>query len=156
MITPVQTNFCHIIRSEERLMLTLRFLSTGTSFCALAFSFKMGKSTVASTVHGTCVAIYNSLQAEHMPFPTVDNLEDVAKGFEFKWNLPNCVGCIDDKHIRIKHPAKFGTMFYNYKHYHSIVLQAVADAKCRFIAIDVGDMESTAMVGCLEHLHYTS
>lgn len=29
-------------------------------------------------------------------------------------------------------------MFYNYKQYYSIVLQAVADARCKFIFIDVG------------------
>jgi hypothetical protein len=29
-------------------------------------------------------------------------------------------------------------MYYNYKHYHSTVLQGLADAQYRFIAIDVG------------------
>ncbi|XP_075440892.1 uncharacterized protein LOC142486104 [Ascaphus truei] len=137
-ITPFQTNLCKIIRAEERLMITLRFLSTGASFRSLSFSFKMGKSTVASIVHETCTAIYNALQPDHMPFPTVDLLENVSKEFELKWNFPNCVGCVDGKHIRIKHPTNSGSMFYNYKHFHSIVLQAVADAKCRFLAIDVG------------------
>ncbi|XP_075440410.1 uncharacterized protein LOC142485089 [Ascaphus truei] len=137
-ITPLQTNFCKVIRAEERLMITLRFLSTGASFRTLSFSFKMGKSTVASIVHATCTAIYHALQPDHMPFPTVDLLEKVSKEFELKWNFPNCVGCVDGKHIRIKHPTNSGSMFYNYKHFHSVVLQAVADAKCCFLAIDVG------------------
>ena len=45
---------------------------------------------------------------------------------------------MDGKHVRIKCPAHSGTMFYNYKQFFSIVLQAVVDARYRFIFVDVG------------------
>jgi len=54
------------------------------------------------------------------------------------WNFPNCVGSTDGKHIRLKCPSNSGSIYNNYKHYYSVVLQGLADAQFRFIAIDVG------------------
>jgi hypothetical protein len=73
-----------------------------------------------------------------MPIPTAAKFKELAQAFEEKWHFPNVVGCIDGKHIRMRCPAKGGSMYFNYKSFHSIVLQGVADAHCRFIFIDVG------------------
>lgn len=70
--------------------------------------------------------------------PTEQMFRTVADGFWTRWNFPNCIGAIDGKHIRIICPAGAGSMYYNYKQYHSIVLQAVSDANCRFIMVEVG------------------
>ncbi|GFX58656.1 DDE Tnp4 domain-containing protein [Trichonephila clavipes] len=40
--------------------------------------------------------------------------------------------------IRIKAPKNSGSLFYNYKDYHSMVMLAVVDADCKFTAVDVG------------------
>ena len=55
------------------------------------------------------------------------------EGEEFRrlWDLPNCVGGIDGKHVRIRCPAKGGSIYYNYKKFHSILLLAVVDSKLR-------------------------
>ena len=55
-----------------------------------------------------------------------------ADEFYRQWNLPNCVAAVDGKHIRIKCPAKGGSLYYNYKKFHSILLLAVVDSKLRF------------------------
>nr|CAH7731954.1 unnamed protein product [Callosobruchus chinensis] len=73
-----------------------------------------------------------------METPTVDMFRRIAKGFYEKWNLSNCLGAVDGKHIRVKCPPNSGSMYYNYKNYFSIVLHAVADANYRFTIIDVG------------------
>ncbi|CAH1962620.1 unnamed protein product [Acanthoscelides obtectus] len=73
-----------------------------------------------------------------MKIPTEQQFTQIAKEFYDKWNFPNCLGAIDGKHIRIKCPHHSGSMYYNYKNYFSIVLQAVADANCKFVTIDVG------------------
>lgn len=98
----------------------------------------MSHSTIRKVVYETCSAIWKKLHSQHLPRPTKDSLLRSAMTFYDKWNFPNCAGCIDGKHIRIKCPKKSGTMFYNYKQYFSIVLQAVADANYKLLCIDVG------------------
>jgi hypothetical protein len=73
-----------------------------------------------------------------MPEPTSEMQLSASDEFFQRWNFPNCIGSIDGKHIRLKCPSNSGSMYYNYKQYYFIVLQAVADARYRFIGMDVG------------------
>jgi len=73
-----------------------------------------------------------------MSIPSVDTFKSTAIEFHEKWNFPNCVGSIDGKHTRLRCPENSGSMYFNYKQYHSIVLMTVADASYRFLMIDVG------------------
>lgn len=78
--------------------------------------------------------------------------------------FPNCVCCIDEKHIRYKCPKNSGTMFYNYyKQYFSVVLQAVADANYKLQCIkmsgygkqsDGGTFASTTLYEQLENGYF--
>lgn len=52
--------------------------------------------------------------------------------------MPHTLGALDGKHIGIKCPPNGGSYFYNYKHYHSMVLLAVADADYKIIYYDIG------------------
>lgn len=87
----------------------------------------------------TCKAIWKILQPEYMPVPSEELWLKTAKRYWELWNLPNCIGSIDGKHIRIKSPAKSGSAYFNYKGYFSIVLLAVADADGLFLSVDIGE-----------------
>lgn len=85
-----------------------------------------------------CQLLWELLQPVHMKPPTAESFKETAHDFYQKWGFPHCIGAIDGKHIRIKCPPRSGTMFYNYKQYFSIVLQAVSDANCKFIFTEIG------------------
>lgn len=104
----------------------------------MAFSFKMANNTIAGIVYKTCGAIWDSLLSQHMPDIDKDTLQNAATEFMDKWGFPNCCGCVDGKHVRIKCPPNSSSKFYNYKSLFSIVLQGLADANSRFLSIDVG------------------
>lgn len=110
----------------------------------LSLSFKISHNTISGIVVETCEAIWNRFMILHMIPVTTEILETNATRFFQRWIFPNCVGCIDGKHIRIKQLAHSGTDYFNYKGKFSIIMQAIADEKCRFTSIDV---EDRAMAG---------
>jgi hypothetical protein len=115
-----------------------RFLSTGDSLQSIAFSYRLGHSTVTKIVMDTCSKIWKNLHSIYMAEPTESDWYAIAGGFEQLWQFPNCIGAIDGKHIVIQAPPNTGSQFYNYKGTFSIVLQAVVDANLNFRIITVG------------------
>ena len=111
---------------------------TGESFASLGYQFRVGRATVHKIVKETSHAIWETVQPQYLPVPNEHQWEEIARTFFDKCNIPCCIGSIDGKHCRLKCPAGAGSLFYNYKGYHSIVLLAIADANCCFTLIDVG------------------
>lgn len=73
-----------------------------------------------------------------MPITKEEDLFDIAQDYYLLWDLPHCFGAIDGRHVRIRRPDGTGSLYFNYKKFYSIVLQAVVDARYKFISIDVG------------------
>lgn len=116
-----------------------RYFATGCSFKTLSYYFLRGHTTIRKIVAETSKAIWEILQPKYMPYPSKDLWMQTANRYWELWNLPNCVGSIDGKHIRIKAPLKSGSTYFNYKGYFSIVLLAVCDADGVFLSVDVGE-----------------
>jgi hypothetical protein len=82
-----------------------------------------------------CHVLYGFVQVPKTPPEWVK----INQQFEARWNFPNWVGAIDGKHVIIQCPPRGGSMFFNYKKFHSIVLMAVVDPRYQFTMVDVGD-----------------
>lgn len=135
----------------SKYFLISRYLATGIQFRQLSYSFRISKSAVAAIVIEVCKAIWKTLVKTHMPHPTAEDFQKIASDFWRKWQFPNCMGCIDGKHIRIKRPAKSGSMYYCYKHYFSVGLLALTDANYKFIMVDVGSYGKDNDAGVFEN-----
>ncbi|XP_065561540.1 uncharacterized protein LOC136027974 [Artemia franciscana] len=108
------------------------------SMAALHYEFRVGHSTVSQILSDTMMAIYEVLSPMYLQEPQSDTLKSVSETFRAKCFLPNCIGALDGKHVRIQCPYKFGSQFYNYKSYFSLILLAACDANYKFIYVDVG------------------
>jgi hypothetical protein len=76
-----------------------------------------------------------------MAVPTSEELLQTADEFNDICKMPNCIGSIDGKHCYIKCPPNAGSLFFNYKSFHSMNLLGVAAANCCFTLIVVGAHE---------------
>lgn len=105
----------------------------------MSYVFKRGETTIGKIVSECCDAIWKALQPLYMKTLTTNDWLHISQRFLQRWNLPNCIGAIDGKHIRMKKPINSGSSYFNYKDYFSTHLMACADAEGSFTSIDVGD-----------------
>ena len=89
-----------------------RFLITGASQVHLSFAFRVGHSTVGKVLRETSQVLWDCLRPTVLPVPTVAVWEKIALDFCSIWQLPNCVGALDGKHVRIKAPANSGSELF--------------------------------------------
>lgn len=89
-------------------------------------------------VFGTCQLIWKHFVKEFLPQPTELHLQTATQKYHEMWGFPNCFGAIDGKHFGLKCPPKSGSSQFNYLHYFSVVLMAVADADKKFLIVEVG------------------
>ncbi|KAI8441515.1 hypothetical protein MSG28_015103 [Choristoneura fumiferana] len=128
----------YTISPEEKLIITLRYLATGCSLGTLSYDYRIGKSTVATIIPHVCETIWRKLKPIVMSEPTKEKWYEISEIFEKHSKFPNCLGALDGKHIRLIQPEHTGSMYYNYKHFFSLVLMALADANYCFVWVDIG------------------
>lgn len=113
-------------------------MTSGHTFVDLHLAYQAGITTIRKIVKEVCQIINERLKEDCMPLFSLARWEEIAEGFLTQANFPNCIGAIDGKHIRIIRPPHSGSLYYNYKHYYSIVLLAMCNANYEFTYINVG------------------
>ena len=82
----------------------------------------------------TSKAIYECLSKEYLKnLSTKEEWLSISKDFVETWNLPHCLGAVDEKHIRIECPNLSRSNYCNYKGFYSMVLLAVCYSRYCFI-----------------------
>ncbi|XP_046860890.1 uncharacterized protein LOC124454126 [Xenia sp. Carnegie-2017] len=129
------------IGPDQRLAVTLRYLTTGDAYSTIGANYRMSATTVGRIIDETCNSIWNRLkEAGYIDTPSgVEVWRKIANEFEARWNFPNALGAIDGKHVLMFAPDNQSSSFFNYKKTHSIVLMAVCDARYKFTMVDIGD-----------------
>lgn len=130
-----------------------RYLSQGVSHQYLGWSFKIGRVTARAIILETCSIMWEVLAPFYLDQCKANDFGKIAKDFKNKWDLQNCVGAIDGKHIAITNPAHSGSNFYNYKNFFSIVLLAACDANYIFTMVDLGGYGSQSDGGKYNRLN---
>lgn len=128
-----------------------RYLGSGCTFTDIHFSYRVGISTISIIVRQVCSVIWNNLIESCMPPPSEETWLRISDDFYKRTNFPNCLGCVDGKHIKISNPAHGGSLFLNYKNYFSIVLMAICDSNYRFTYIDVGSYGKSSDSGIFKN-----
>ncbi|XP_064461689.1 uncharacterized protein LOC135371631 [Ornithodoros turicata] len=101
------------ISSAERHAFTLRYLSSGLDVKDVAMAFRVGLETAREAIHLTCNVLWERLRVLYMKPPGPAEWADIARGFDERWQFPNCLGAVDGKHVRIVAPKKPGSQYYN-------------------------------------------
>ncbi|CAI6346371.1 unnamed protein product [Macrosiphum euphorbiae] len=140
------------IPPEQRLLATLTFLATGMSYQRLKFSTAISASSLCEIIPETCDAIFKVLKKDYLTFPKNKNeWQSISKGFKDQWQVINCGGALDGKHVRIIPPKDSGAHFYNYKGFYSMVLMALVNSNYEFIYVDIGKNGRCSDGGVIEH-----
>ena len=127
-------------------------LAGGDDQQSLAFSHRFCRTTVNHILWKTCSAIWKALRDIYVrPPSSPDDWREISRGFEDLWNLPHCVGAIDEKHVNMKCPNNSGSLYYNYKGFFSLVLMAICDSHYNFTLVDIGDYGGNNDGGVLSH-----
>lgn len=126
-----------------------RYLASGNSQISLAFNFRVSPQSVSVIVREVMTSICKFLGPLYLKRPTTSDWENNEQGFRTRWNYPNAIGAIDGKHVKIRAPKFAGSTYYNYKHFHSIVLLGVVDPFYKFTLVDIGASGSQSDGGVL-------
>ncbi|XP_055922968.1 putative nuclease HARBI1 [Eupeodes corollae] len=121
----------------EKFAIVIEYLASGSIQRHVSSVYRISKQDFGKILDDVCIALCEVLVG-YIPKLDAPHFVEIANQFNIQWNLPNCIGAIDGKHVAIKCPQNAGSLFYNYKGFHSIVLMAIADANYKFVYIDVG------------------
>lgn len=127
------------IGPNERLCVTMRYLTTGDAQTTVAMNYRISPASVGRIIYETCEALWQVLSPYLQCPKNETDWKRIANEFNLIWNFPHCIGALDGKHVVMQAPENSGSSFFNYKKTHSIVLMAICDAHYKFTMVDIGD-----------------
>ena len=128
-----------VLEPGLKLAITPCFLATGNSYKSLMYGFRVAANTISVLVRDVCQAVLDERGDEVIKCTTTpEEWREVAETFSNRWNFHHALSALDGKHVPIKCPKNGGSLYYNYKGFHSIILMALVDGNYKFLWVDVG------------------
>ncbi|PNF14277.1 hypothetical protein B7P43_G07084, partial [Cryptotermes secundus] len=115
-----------------------RYLGSGCTMTDLHLYFHLGISALSKIVKQVTQEIWRTTKSVCLAQPDAKKWKCIAEDFYSAANYPNCVGAMDGRHVRVIQPTHTGSMYYNYKHYFSVVLLAMCNSNYLFTFVDIG------------------
>ena len=121
--TPMTAN----VDVETIVVVTLARLATDNTLFMIGDLYGIVKSIVSVVVRECCKAIKDEL----LSF-VIEKIRIISTEFEAIKNIPYVTRAIDGFHLPIVDPSKDAPEYYYHKDFHSVILQGVVDAQCKF------------------------
>ena len=137
-ITRKDTRMRKAIPSRKRVAIALYYLGSTAEYRTIANLFGISPSFVCLCIKEVSKAITRKLKTGFLCVPRGQDLREVMGLYKDKWGFPACAGAIDGTHIPIQTPVENHTDYVNRKSYHSILMQAVVDARYLFRDVVIG------------------
>ena len=124
------TRRSHSLSAEEQVLITLRFLASGSFLEVIGDTFgSYDKSTVSRVVHRVTQVLATKVN-DFIKFPdTRAERDKITQGMLKVGGFPCTIGCIDGTHMRIKSQSQNEPDYVNRKGFHSINVQAICNHK---------------------------
>lgn len=123
------TRRSHAIPTHTQIMVTLRFLASGSFQSVIADTTGLTQASVSRVITQVISALYEKARTEiKMPTSVVD-INRTCAAFSRVSGFPRVIGAIDGTHIPIKAPIENEHIYVNRKGFHSLNLQVVCNAE---------------------------
>ena len=113
------------------------------------YGLRVAHNSISRIVRQCCDAIFEVM---HCP-RTTDQWKAVATEFSSRWNFHHTFGAIDGKHVAIRCHNNGGSLYFNYRGFHSIILFVIVNANYKFMWVEVGVNRSSSVPRPLTSLH---
>jgi len=126
-----------------------RYLSVESTF---GYSFHFGledSDRYKQIAKEVCEALIAGVTPKYMIPPTAADFKLIADEFSKKWSLPNCVGAVGCKNVKLRVPENVGADFKEEQHCISVV--ALCDAKFCFTIAEVDYLGSKSDGSAFKH-----
>lgn len=69
---------------------------------SISYAYRTAHNTISKIILENCEEIWNILKEIVFLHDKPQDWQEIADEFERFWNYPNCIGCIDGKHVRLQ------------------------------------------------------
>lgn len=128
------------ISLEKKVLMTIRYLVSQETLKELSDRFGVTEFGFLRSRRQVIQSINSHLLSTVIFWPTDGDRPNISRKFNEMgaYRFPSVIGAIDGTHIQIEAPLHGAKSYYNRKHFHSVVLQAVCVDDLRFTDINVG------------------